>query len=59
MKSRQEASDFHISSSVANVGSRKEDMYMNAIKRGAKMGVIPQNQHVDRFFKPVRRLVRS
>jgi hypothetical protein len=43
LKSHQEASDIRESSSVANVQNRKEEMYMNAIKRGAKMGAIPRN----------------
>jgi hypothetical protein len=41
-------------SSVANISSKKEQMYLNVIRRGAKMGALSKNEIVDKSSKPKR-----
>ena len=38
---------------------KKEKMMVDAIRKGAKIGGIPKNEHVDRFYKPPRRFPNS
>lgn len=54
-----EEGEFRESASAANVNHKKEQMMVHAIQKGAKMGAIPRQQHVDKFFKPPRRWANS